>query len=128
MTMTWRKSPETLVARFAEALPDDARVERRKMFGYPCAFVAGNMFTGLHQESLIVRLSERDRATFLALEGAHIFEPMAGRTMREYAVVPDALLADQAALRGWLTRSLEYASTLPAKEKKAPKATGRGKR
>jgi hypothetical protein len=56
--MKWRKTPEQLVNTFLAALPEDARVERRKMFGYPCAFVNGNMFTGLHQENLIIRLAE----------------------------------------------------------------------
>ena len=57
----WRKSPGDLVALFYGALLDDPRVERRQMFGYPCAFVGGNLFTGLHQESVIVRLAEGDR-------------------------------------------------------------------
>ena len=53
--MAWRKSSPELIAAFDAALPDDRRVQRRKMFGYPCAFTGGNMFTGLHQENLIVR-------------------------------------------------------------------------
>ena len=52
--------------------------ERRKMFGYPCAFVAGNLFTGLHQENVIVRLAERDRVAAIGTEGARLFEPMSG--------------------------------------------------
>jgi hypothetical protein len=55
----WRKSPDDLIALFHAALPDDPRIERRKMFGYPCAFVGGNLFTGLHQENVIVRLAEK---------------------------------------------------------------------
>jgi len=52
----WRKSLTQLVDLFVAVLPDQPNVERRQMFGYPCAFVNGNMFTGLHQGSLIVRL------------------------------------------------------------------------
>jgi hypothetical protein len=33
----WRKSPDALIVLFDAALLDDPRVERRKMFGYPCA-------------------------------------------------------------------------------------------
>jgi len=47
----WRKSPDDLIALFYAALPEDPRVERRKMFGYPCAFVGGNLFSGLHADS-----------------------------------------------------------------------------
>ncbi len=46
---TWKKSSPALIAYFDKALPDDPRVERRQMFGYPCAFVNGQLFTGLHQ-------------------------------------------------------------------------------
>jgi hypothetical protein len=48
----WRKSPDDLIARFHAALPDDPRIECRKMFGYPCAFVGGNLFTGAESERL----------------------------------------------------------------------------
>jgi hypothetical protein len=45
--MVWQKSPAALIARFDELLPKDPRVARRKMFGYPAAFVNGRMFAGL---------------------------------------------------------------------------------
>jgi TfoX/Sxy family transcriptional regulator of competence genes len=115
MAMTWRKSPEQLVESFSAALPDDPRVERRKMFGYPCAFVNGNMFCGLHQENLVVRLPEEERNTLIEKDGAHIFAPFPGRIMKEYVSMPDALIADAGRLRSWLMRSLEYAAALPAK-------------
>lgn len=63
--MAWQKSSPELIARFDACLPDDPLVERRQMFGYPCAFVNGNMFVGLHEQNLIMRLDEagRERAT-----------------------------------------------------------------
>lgn len=123
--MKWSKTPEQLVSTFLAALPEDARVERRKMFGYPCAFVNGNMFTGLHQESLVVRLAEEDRQTLVRQRGAHIFAPFPGRLMKEYVAMPGAIIGDEAELKGWLRRSLEYAAALPPKgaKKAAPRAT-----
>jgi TfoX/Sxy family transcriptional regulator of competence genes len=94
-----------------------AQAERRKLFGYPSAFANGNMFAGLFQESLVLRLPEAERAKFLKLKGAHPFEPMAGRPMREYVVVPDAMLKSSRQLRGWLAKSYDYARTLPPKVK-----------
>ena len=44
--------------------------DQRKMFGYPCAFVNGNMFAGLFQTGLFLRLSEPEREEFLRLKGA----------------------------------------------------------
>jgi TfoX/Sxy family transcriptional regulator of competence genes len=123
--MKWRKTPEELVSTFQSALPDDARVERRKMFGYPCAFVNGNMFTGLHQENLIVRLTEEDRQTLVNQKGAEIFAPFPGRLMKEYVSLPPAIIENTKELQGWIRRSLEYAAALPAKgaRKAAPRAT-----
>lgn len=114
----WRKSPDDLVALFYAALPDDPRVERRKMFGYPCAFIGGNLFTGLHQENVIVRLAENDRLDAVGKKGVRMFEPMSGRPMREYIVLPEAALASRTELATWLRRALSYAASLPAKTKK----------
>lgn len=128
--MKWRKTPEELVNTFQSALPEDARVERRKMFGYPCAFVNGNMFTGLHQENLIVRLAEEDRQTLVKQKGAEIFAPFPGRLMKEYVSLPPAIIEDTKELKGWMRRSLEYAAALPAKgaRRAAPRATKKAAR
>ncbi len=117
MATKWRKSPETLVATFGEVVPDDPRVERRQMFGYPCAFVNGNMFMGLHQENLLVRLPDAERAALLD-EGGAVFEPLPGRPMREYVTLPAGLLAVPAAIRPWAERALDYAAALPPKAAK----------
>jgi TfoX/Sxy family transcriptional regulator of competence genes len=116
--MDWKKAPESLAALFDEVAPRDAPVERRKMFGYPAAFVHGNMFAGLHQDRLVMRLPEGDRAEFMALPGAMAFEPMPGRPMKEYVVATPALLDDQDGLRAWLDRSFGYVSSLPPKSGK----------
>jgi hypothetical protein len=112
---TWSKAPPALVETFAAALPDDPRVERRAMFGFPAAFANGQLFTGLHQADLMVRLGDDERAALLALPGAKRFEPMPGRPMREYAVVPASMHADRRALRGWMKKALAYVSSLPPK-------------
>jgi TfoX/Sxy family transcriptional regulator of competence genes len=121
MTMKWRKAPDALVQKFDTIVPDDPRVERRKMFGYPAAFLGGNLFMGIYQESLMLRLAEDDRAEFLRLPGAAVFEPMPGRPMREYVTVPPAMLHQSAPLSGWIRRSVDYAASMPAK---GPRAKG----
>jgi hypothetical protein len=102
----WEKSSPELAAAFDAALPDDPRVVRRKMFGYPAAFVNGHMFAGTHEHRIVVRLPEPDAAPF---------EPKPGRPMREYVVVPPAMRADGSALGPWLARALAYAASLPPK-------------
>jgi TfoX/Sxy family transcriptional regulator of competence genes len=123
--MEWEKSPEALVETFHQALPEDPRLVRRKMFGYPCAFVGGNMFAGLHRASIIVRLPDDERAKLLARPNATLFEPMAGRPMREYVVAPTEVGDNQAELRDWLEKAFDYATRMPAKEKKPAKSKKR---
>lgn len=111
----WTKSPVWLVEAFDAALPDDVDVERRQMFGYPAAFVGGNMATGLFKEQLIVRLPEERRATLLAEPGSLTFEPMPGRAMKEYVVVSPALVSDARELKRWIAEAAAYAASLPAR-------------
>jgi TfoX/Sxy family transcriptional regulator of competence genes len=121
--MAWTRSPQALIDLFEESLPDDPRAERRKMFGYPCIFVGGNMCAGLHQSAMFARLSPADAA---ALPGARPFEPMPGRPMAGYVLVPDDVLADEAALAALIAQAVAFTATVPAKQKK-PKAAKRAK-
>jgi TfoX/Sxy family transcriptional regulator of competence genes len=119
----WRKSPAWLVQAFDGVVPDGA--ERRKMFGYPCAFLGGNMFMGLHQEDFIVRLSESDREHAAAELDAHAFEPWPGRAMREYVALPEAVARDPARLAAWVARGRAYAGALPPKASRKKRAPSR---
>ena len=56
--MTWEKSSDELMSLFSELAPNGPRVEQKKMFGWPCCFVNGNLFAGLHKENMIFRLPE----------------------------------------------------------------------
>ena len=115
--MKWQKSPPELIEKFDFLVPGPPAV-RRSMFGYPAAFVNGNMFMGLHQSDLVLRLSAEERQEFLKLAGARVFEPMPGRPMREYVVVPPTLLSEHGKLARWVTKAFEYGTSLKPKEKK----------
>lgn len=117
----WRKSPAELVDLFASVLPDEPAIEKRQMFGYPCAFVNGNMFTGLHQEALIVRLGEEDRKRLIEEVGASQFEPLPGRPMREYVALPETVLIDRKQLTEIIRSARDFAASLPPKVKKPRK-------
>lgn len=118
--MKWRQPSEELIKTFEAVTPGPPAVAR-KMFGFPAAFVNGNMFMGLHQEDMILRLPEESRAELLKISGARIFEPMSGRPMREYLVVPPSLLKDRNKLSSWAMESLEYGSSLAPKSPKSKK-------
>ena len=51
---SFSKSPPELVERFAAVMDRYPDAERKKMFGYPAAFVGGNMATGLFAEQWVV--------------------------------------------------------------------------
>jgi len=109
------KSPPELVERFSAAVERHPEAQPRKMFGYPALFVGGNLTTGLFRDRWMIRLPDDDRAELLALPGAGPFEPMAGRPMKGYAVLPTDVVDDDAALDGWLERAIAFVRTLPAK-------------
>ncbi len=122
--MAWKKSPQVLIDLLEKILPDDPRAERKKMFGYPCSFVNGNLWIGLHEENLLLRLDQASREKFLTLGGAKIFQPMPGRTMKEYVVVPRALKEDERELRRWVAKAFAYAVALPTRAPRKKKAAG----
>ncbi len=116
----WRKAPPELVERFEAAVVGIKGLEMRKMFGYPAGFVGGNMVTGLHQESWIVRLPDEARHERLDA-GWPTFEPMPGRPMREYVALPAEVVADPTAARSWVERAAAYGRDLPPKLPKPSK-------
>jgi len=118
MMKKWKPAPRELVAAFEAATSGLSGAEPRKMFGYSCVFSKGNMFAGLHEAGMVLRLPDEERTEFLRLKGAKQFEPMPGRVMREYVVVPKVLLNAPEQLRAWVEKSLAYVSSLSAKPKK----------
>ncbi len=112
------KAPEEMVRLFEDAMKDFPMADQRKMFGYPAAFVNGNMFAGLFQEEMFLRLSDEDRAAIRHEYGTKLFEPIPGRPMRGYVLVPRYVLNSPRLLRMWLGKGIEYARSLPPKVKK----------
>lgn len=109
---------EADVAWFDSLLPDQPGVRRKPMFGNLAGFAGDAMFLCLFGERVAVRLDEAARAELLAEPGAEPFEPMPGRPMREYVVLPEAWRDDPERARAWVARSVEYAAALPPKPAK----------
>lgn len=125
----WRPSPEKLIRLFENAMQSMPEAQLRKTFGYPSAFINGLMFAGLHQENMILRLSAEDRTDLQRRAEAKTFEPMPGRPMREYVVVPETILKSEQQLNAWLEKAATYVKTLPpkparTKAKKTAKSPG----
>jgi TfoX/Sxy family transcriptional regulator of competence genes len=116
--LAWSKSPPELVARFEAAIPWGEDVVRRQMFGYPAAFAHGHMCAGLFQDQFVLRLPDDLRAAATRDLGALPFTPMPGRTMREYVVLPRAVLAEEVVLQRLLAAAIGFVASLPAKPAK----------
>jgi TfoX/Sxy family transcriptional regulator of competence genes len=117
--MQFRKAQPEHVEAFERLAAGVEAVERRKMFGYPSAFVNGNMAFGLYADRIMVRLPDEERERLLA-EGWQPSEVMPGRVMREYLTLPADVAADADTARGWLQRAADHTRSLP------PKAAKRG--
>ncbi len=103
---------------FMSLLPANPHVSTRPMFGNVSAFVNGNMFMGVFGSDLFVRLPPETRQELLKNRGASVLEPAKGKQMKEYVVIPKAWRNQQETLRIWVSRSLDWASKLPAKNVK----------
>jgi TfoX/Sxy family transcriptional regulator of competence genes len=96
-------------------------VDYKPMFGCPAWFTNGNMFAGVFGDGINVRLDDEGRAELTEIGGTP-FEPMAGRPMREYVVLPATMTEDAEAVAVWVRRALAYAAALPPKAPKKRRA------
>ncbi len=116
--MPWKKANKGLIDLLEKQMLN-CQCERRVMFGSPTFFVRGNMFAGVHEDTIIIRLSQPDlKEIFTKLTDVRPFTPMGNRPMKEYAAMPQNVASQQDVLKHWLDRSYEYASSLPAKDNK----------
>ena len=121
---SFQKSSPELIARFNAALPKNPVLQPRKMFGYPCSFVNGWFFAGLHEENVVIRLTNTLSQKLPALAGAEGFDPMRnGKGMKDWFVVPTSVAQSEAKLKALLATALQFVSALPPKaaKKRAPK-------
>ncbi len=60
--MKWQKAPEELKV-LLERVMTGIDCEKRSMFGYPAYFINQNMFAGLFQSAVFMRLSPEQLST-----------------------------------------------------------------
>ena len=60
------------------------------MFGMPCLKINGKAFAGFYQGAMVFKLAGPAHGVALAITGAHLFDPMGGRPMKEWVEVPSA--------------------------------------
>ncbi len=116
--MESKKPPDELVEFLSEKMKP-VKCEYRKLFGYPAYFINGNMFTGIHAETLFLRLSDSDIQK-IKKENSDVtfFEVMKGRPMKGYVALPKSVYSQPKLFEEWLEKSIKYTSSLPEKHKK----------
>jgi TfoX/Sxy family transcriptional regulator of competence genes len=118
-SMKMPKPTEEARAAFARLVPEGPAITLKPMFGNLAGFVNGNMFAGLFGEDLFVRLPE-DEAAAVKRNGGRSFEPMPGRAMTGYVLVPGDWRERPAAVAPLVERAHELTSLMPAKAPKKP--------
>ena len=112
------KPTQRALDAFDAAIPTDERVERKKMFGMPAAFVNGNMFMGCFGDGVNLRVSPERREELLATDGVGVFEPKKGAPWKAYVDVSCEHWADTPELAAWAKESLAFTAGMPPKKKK----------
>jgi hypothetical protein len=86
------KPTDAGMARFTtllDELSSQRDVVKASMFGMPgIKRRGGKAFCGLYGDDMIFKLEGQEHARALGLDGAHLFEPMAGRPMKAWVQVP----------------------------------------
>lgn len=113
------------VAAYEAALPDDPRVERKKMFGTPCAFVNRQMFFGTFEGTLVARVGPARARALSDQPGMAVFTPSEGKVWADYLQLDPS--TDAAQLAALATEALAWTAALPPKGK-PPREVRRARR
>jgi hypothetical protein len=86
---------------------EDPLVGPGKTFGMPCLKTGKKVFAGLQGDAMVFKLGGAQHGRALTLDGAHLFDPMGGRPMKEWVQVP---IAHSDAWRSLAAEALHYVS------------------
>lgn len=106
---------EDLAQRIRHVLAElDIEPIEQKMFGGLAFMVRGHMTVGVLGDELMVRVGKDAHEPSLALPHAREMD-FTGRPMTGMVMVAPTGTGDDADLRAWVQRGLEFTTTLPAK-------------
>lgn len=90
--------PQTAFDAVADELTAISPAVRGMMFGMPCLKQNGKAFAGYYRGAMVFKLGGGAHAQALTFAGAALFDPMGGRPMKEWVVVPSEHAAQWLAL------------------------------
>jgi TfoX/Sxy family transcriptional regulator of competence genes len=106
---------------FEGAVPKGPDIKVKAMFGNFGVFASGKMFMGIFGDQVFVKLSAERQGAALRIPGAKPFEPMKGRTMKGYVVLPPAVWNDRRKAALWVEESRAHAKAEATAAAKKPK-------
>lgn len=105
---------EKLADRVRVLLKGEKALTEIQMFGGLCFTLRGHMCCGLLGDRLIVRIAPADAPTLLKDPRVRPFD-FTGRPMKNILYVSAKAVATPAALKSWVSRGVEFASSLQPK-------------
>jgi TfoX/Sxy family transcriptional regulator of competence genes len=116
--MQWKK-PSLELGKLLEKAVKSFDCQKKMMFGSPVYTVNGNMFAGVHEDNIFIKLSQQEIQEILSVhKSTKPFEPMRGRIMKGYVVISAEIYSHPDKFHQWLGRSHRFALSLPPKERK----------
>ncbi len=105
---------EELDARIKKTVSRWKNTIDKKMFGGVCHLINGNMFCGVHKDSLVLRLGEETARKAMAAKHVRPFD-ITGKPMKGWVMVSEEGYKNEKNLKNWLDKAKKFAKTLPAK-------------
>ena len=105
---------EALNGRIKKIISDWKGTADKKMFGGVCHLINGNMFCGVLQEFLILRLGQQTSEDALKLPYVRPFD-ITGKPMKGWVMVTEEGYKTDKDLRAWLKQAKNFTKRLPAK-------------
>ena len=116
---------EALAGRVRTAMTGKDGLSERKMFGGLCLMLHGNMFAGVINDELMLRVGPDRFDAALSKPGARPMD-FTGRPMSGFIYVQPSAFKTEAGLTGWLNEALGFVETLPPKSGSKPAKSKRG--
>ena len=104
----------SLAALCREQLQRQPGIVEKKMFGGLGFLLNGNMCIGVWKDCLIIRAGLERYEAFLEEPHTRPFD-ITGKAMRGWLMVEPPGVAEDAALRTWVNRAVEFVGGLPPK-------------
>jgi TfoX N-terminal domain len=103
-----------LVERVRREIGERRGLSERQMFGCAAFFLNGNLSCGVRDNEIIVRVHPSSSTAAVKEPGARPFD-LSGRPMKGWVLVDPTRIEGPKAFSKWISRGVEYASSLPKK-------------